>query len=69
MAFLNAFWLFELMAFITMVEPSVIVRTSIFEVRPTDHLKPSIVISSDDLVIITSTHAVTKGLKSSVGMA
>jgi len=44
MAFFNALELFELMAFMTIVEPSVIVRTNIFETSPKDQRKASAVV-------------------------
>mmetsp|Transcript_85738 Transcript_85738/g.243096 ORF Transcript_85738/g.243096 Transcript_85738/m.243096 type:complete len:210 (-) Transcript_85738:1063-1692(-) len=59
---------FALMAFITTVEPSRIVRTSILAMRPRDQRKASLGRSSLQRAPTTCTTAVTKGAKRSVGL-
>mmetsp|Transcript_40267 Transcript_40267/g.65091 ORF Transcript_40267/g.65091 Transcript_40267/m.65091 type:complete len:262 (-) Transcript_40267:980-1765(-) len=58
-----------LMAFMTIVEPSRMVRTSILEMRPKDQLKASSSFSSWVKFLTTSMQEDTKGPKSSVGGA
>merc|ERR1719272_717847 len=68
-AFLRFLTELLLIAFMTMVLPSVIVRTSIFATRPRDQRKLSMASSSQPVFIKTSTHAETNGPKNSVGIA
>ncbi len=56
------------MAFITIVEPSVMVRCIISATRPRDQRKDSIVLLPRHAVDTTSTQADTKGLNSSMGV-
>ena len=67
-ALLNCLPEFMLMAFMTMVEPSLMTRVSIRETRPNDHLNASTASSESVSFRRTSTQAVTKDPKRSVGI-
>merc|ERR1711881_34393 len=64
-AFLNCLELFVLIAFMTIVEPSWMVRTNIFAISPSDQRKASTAFMSVVTLCTTSTQADTKGPKNS----
>ena len=68
-ASLKRFLEFALMAFITIVDPSMVVSTNILPTRLKDYRKESTVVGSWVGFSSTFTQAVMKGLKKSVRMA